>query len=136
MSLVDLQYPLRSPLHDNNAGGGGAGSGSTSNSFYSLPRDSAASAFRDSVDFGDSVDTFYAPPAERPKVNKQNEARIAALNSLDVELYAFVEDLFWAKAEACGALSTEEGEGGNISTTESAPLALVDAHRRHLFRFL
>ena len=75
------------------------------------------------------------PPAERPKVNKQNEARIAALNSLDVELYAFVEDLFWAKAEACGALSTEEGEGGNISTTESAPLALVDAHRRHLFRF-
>jgi CrcB protein len=67
MSLVDLQYPLRSPLHDNNAGGGGAGSGSTSNSFYSLPRDSAASAFRDSVDFGDSVDTFYAPPAERPK---------------------------------------------------------------------
>ena len=48
------------------------------------------------------------PPAAPPRrVSEENERRIAQLNVLDVELYAFVEQLFWLKAAACGVVDTE-----------------------------
>ena len=59
-----------------------------------------------------------APPVVPRKVSTENEVRIGALNALDVELYEFVEDLFWAKATAClgtnvtGAATAALGGGG------------------------
>jgi hypothetical protein len=58
---------------------------------------SAASAASGSAANGSAA--ALTPPA---RVSAANEASLAALNALDVELYAFAARIFWLKAEACG----------------------------------
>ena len=38
-----------------------------------------------------------------PLVNADNRAHLERLLPYDLELYAYAEELFWAKAAACGA---------------------------------
>jgi len=67
--------------------------------------------------FGSAASVSKPAPPPPPKVSPANEERIAVLNALDLELYAFAEALFRVKAEACGVTVP----GGTEEAAQTAP---------------